>query len=215
MKIVLLVCLLQIMNCYSNDKKYSFADLQALQKSGNWAELLQHIEDISPSKRDVTWTEMLTVGIDRGFDEFLKDGYSYNLSYFVERFMDKYPEARKNKNLSLKVAKNVRKRISNTKAIKYFEWALAGKPSEKNCQDEDLKLSLISSLNLPSKNSKSLIAKRVAFGSCFSFLKKSIITAMKSGSNGLQNSCQGMLDKKALKGISKKKCLRLLKKGKT
>ncbi len=35
---------------------YGMADLQALEKQGSWEELVQHLSDIPPSKRDANWT---------------------------------------------------------------------------------------------------------------------------------------------------------------
>jgi len=37
------------------DAKYELADLQALAKSSSWEELVEHLEDLPPSKRDATW----------------------------------------------------------------------------------------------------------------------------------------------------------------
>ncbi len=34
---------------------YGMADLQALEKQGSWEELVQHLSDIPPSKRDAAW----------------------------------------------------------------------------------------------------------------------------------------------------------------
>jgi hypothetical protein len=38
--------------------KYEMADLQALEKQSSWEELFDHLEDISPSKRDANWNGM-------------------------------------------------------------------------------------------------------------------------------------------------------------
>jgi hypothetical protein len=43
----------------AGDKSYSMADLQALEKKGQWHELMQHIEDIAPPKRDAAWDKLL------------------------------------------------------------------------------------------------------------------------------------------------------------
>lgn len=37
-------------------EKYEMADLEALEKQGAWAELLDHLEDIVPSKRAAAWS---------------------------------------------------------------------------------------------------------------------------------------------------------------
>ncbi len=36
--------------------KYEMADLEALEKQGSFEELLEHLEDIAPSKRNATWS---------------------------------------------------------------------------------------------------------------------------------------------------------------
>src|SRR5688572_24545007 len=40
-------------------KPYTIDDLSALEKNGAWEEVLGHLEDIKPAKRDAEWTRIL------------------------------------------------------------------------------------------------------------------------------------------------------------
>ncbi|MBT4762805.1 MAG: hypothetical protein HOO06_14005 [Bdellovibrionaceae bacterium] len=194
------------------EKKYSLTDLEALQKSNSWKELLEHIEDVVPAKRDKKWNEILNTALEKGLDDFIKKDHSYELQFFTRRFMDRYPQAQKNSQLSFRVAKAVRKKVSDTKAIKYFLWGLSKNPTKQQCSDEDLKLSVISSMNLSQKSDSAKFAKKVAFGPCFSELKSTIKDAINTSKNGMSNGCQGMIQHKALKGATAGKCKDYLKK---
>jgi hypothetical protein len=56
---VTLCCLLASAPATGQRRYYSMADLKALERSGSWAELLEHIEDIKPSERGAPWRSLL------------------------------------------------------------------------------------------------------------------------------------------------------------
>jgi hypothetical protein len=117
-----------------------------------------------------------------------------------------------NPSYALQVAKLVRKRMSNNKAIEYFAIALSKKPEQSICNDTDLKISLESAIQSKPASNYANAAKKVAFGQCFDSLKSTMKTAVKNSDNAKTNACEELLSKNALKGISKKKCERFIKK---
>jgi hypothetical protein len=55
MRCVAVVVALAATASFAGETKYEMADLQALEKQGSWEELVEHLEDLPPSKRDATW----------------------------------------------------------------------------------------------------------------------------------------------------------------
>ncbi len=113
---------------------------------------------------------------------------------------------------ALKVAKEVRRRMSENKAIEYFEVALSRQGEQSMCEDEDLKIALASALQATSESRYAKAAKKVAFGRCFKSVRSVIITAVKNSENAKGNACEELLSRNAIKGISGAKCKRFLEK---
>lgn len=112
------------------------------------------------------------------------------------------------------VAKQVRKRMSDLRAILYFAHAFAQKGLDsKHCEDEDLKHSVVKSLVVDGAREVAKEAKKIAFGLCFESLKTTILQAIVENDFGLSNGCKGMLEKKALLAgsIAETKCVRFVK----
>src|SRR5450631_441781 len=42
----------------STDKRYTIADLRALAQQHAWSELIDHLEDVTPSTRDAEWASL-------------------------------------------------------------------------------------------------------------------------------------------------------------
>jgi hypothetical protein len=49
-------------NAWAADAKYSLEDLQALQKNEGWVELVEHLGDVPPSKRNAQWEAAAEAG---------------------------------------------------------------------------------------------------------------------------------------------------------
>ncbi len=109
-------------------------------------------------------------------------------------------------------AKQVRLRMSNNKAVEYFNLALSNNTSKEFCADKDLQLSVESALKAQPGSQYAIAANKVAFSQCFEHLSGVIKTAVKNNDNAKNNACKQLLARDALKGISKKKCVRFLKK---
>lgn len=250
----LLICFVFCVYSFSSfaSDLYSMEDLNKLAESKSWAELTEHLTDITPSKRDQNWSELVNTALTSRFRELDTLGNTKLIIEFLEKTFPRYPAVRNNevfmklrgefgiryyescfsyndnachKELlgfvktdpnplyALKVAKLVRLRMSNIKAIEYFGLALSQKLSTPTtCDDEDLRLSLEDALQTDPDSDYAKAAKMVAFGQCFEFFKKNIITTVNKSDNAKSNACEELIARNALTGIAKKKCERHLKK---
>jgi hypothetical protein len=76
----------------SLNASYELADLKALEKQQSWTELLEHLEDISPSKRDKEWEglgERAAIGWMSAL-ELKADSAQWQLAS-IEALMKRYP----------------------------------------------------------------------------------------------------------------------------
>lgn len=108
--------------------------------------------------------------------------------------------------LALSVARQVRRRLSDSKAIEYYRIGLAQKPGADVCGEEDLRLSLTAAISTPPGGAAARAAKDVASGYCFDSLVETLSATIKSDDNAKRNACGLMNAKQALKGITGKKC---------
>ncbi len=211
--IILFLLLFPLTSFGSETRDYTLAELVSLHDQGNWREVLENIEDISPVLRDTRWTELLISSAEKRFQEINQEKNSSSLEWFSDYIVSRYPQTRNNQDFIFKLAKSIRQKVSNTEAIKYFNWALENGGNEKLCNDNDLKESVFSSLLLNFQNPKIKLAQQVAFGTCFTELKPTIKDAINKTKEGMDNACQKMIDKNGLSGITKKKCLRHIGQG--
>lgn len=85
---------------FKPDRKHSLADLQALEKSEQWEELLSHVEDIAPASRGTSWDAMLTraatayVGTLVGANDI---SAAFGGFMMTEHLVGRYPQLRKSK----------------------------------------------------------------------------------------------------------------------
>lgn len=88
-----------LMGFEPNDK-HSLADLQALEKSEQYEELLSHIEDIAPASRGASWDAMLTRAAT-AYVGTLTDANDVSAAFggfmMTERLVGRYPQLRKAK----------------------------------------------------------------------------------------------------------------------
>lgn len=61
MRLVVSSCMVLALGglAWAEKKSYTLADLAALEKSGSWNELVDHLEDVSPSKRQAKWKKLV------------------------------------------------------------------------------------------------------------------------------------------------------------
>ena len=107
---------------------------------------------------------------------------------------------------AFKAGKLTRLKMNHWAAIPFFHQAFAAK--QGNCKDEDLKLAVVSALDLPNTPPNPVVAqaKHIGFERCFPELAEAIVAAAPLGSYAFTNVCQDLIAKGALSGLKKKKC---------
>lgn len=131
--------------------------------------------------------------------------FQYNDFECYKEFISFVRRDSSNFDIKYKIAKEVRKRMSDAKSIPFFAEALKGQNKEY-CKDEDLKLALKAGLSKDTNTEEAKSAQEVAFGECFQELISSIKEAIKESDNAKKLACKTMIKKNALSGIAKKKC---------
>lgn len=77
---------------------YEMADLQALAKQNSWEELVQHLGDIAPSKRDDKWAALAEQGADgwlRSLD--VDENSAQGVLFTIDDLAKRYPLLKKSK----------------------------------------------------------------------------------------------------------------------
>lgn len=98
-----------------------------------------------------------------------------------------------------------RKKMHHWLALTFFHQAFLQK--QGNCQDEDLKLAVLSGLNLPvEKISVVNQAKEIGLTWCFPELKQAISKEAKINTPLFANVCKTLLANNMLSGLKQKKC---------
>lgn len=143
---------------------------------------------------------------------YYENCFSYNNNEECHAELLGFIEVDPNPFFAFEIAKQVRRQYSNNKAIEYYALALSQKAPKASCDDSDLKIALESALQTKPNNDYATAAKKVAFGQCFKALRKNIITVVKANNNAKSNACEELILRKAIKGITQKKCTRFLKK---
>lgn len=227
----------------AKDTPFTMADLKALESKGQWRELVMHLDDVPPAKRDAAWDALLQKAAPEFMTQSAKEKDAFEGFYMASHLVDKYPQLTKNKafmdkrlevsktafkdcfaqsyrgarcvkaaqefvatgennpDSSFAIAKVVRLGQNAQVAIPFFQKGLEGrKTGDASCADEDLKLSVISALALPSDYDNAKIGRAVATGACFDKLRPAIEAELKDSSTGYypENACAVLKSKNAL-----------------
>lgn len=109
-------------------------------------------------------------------------------------------------NDAFQAGKMTRRRMNAWGAIPFFAQAFDQKKGD--CKDQDVKLAVMSALNLPTSSHKDVIdqAKAIGLNTCINEFKDSIAKEASPGGYMFKNSCKELMAKGALQGLKKKKC---------
>lgn len=100
-----ILCCLCLLGAVARAESYTLADLQALEKQGGFEELVEHLGDVPPSKRDATWSgiaERAVVGWLGGAK--LDDKSAPALLDKLEKLLQRFPQLKQSKPLMAKRA---------------------------------------------------------------------------------------------------------------
>ncbi|VAW83661.1 hypothetical protein MNBD_GAMMA16-185 [hydrothermal vent metagenome] len=76
---------------------YDLNELKNLAQSQSWLELVDHLTDIPPSKRNQEWNELVDLALVSRFEELLTKNDSSNILKFLDKTLPKYPKIKLNK----------------------------------------------------------------------------------------------------------------------
>ena len=115
----------------------------------------------------------------------------------------------KNPQDTFKAAKMTRAHMNAWVALSLFEQAFA--INQGSCSDNDLKLSLLSALNLPMESYKNVVASAQKLGleTCFEQIKKDLAEKATVDTYLFKNTCKILSEKKVISGLKQKKCATL------
>lgn len=126
---------------------------------------------------------------------------------FALRFVD---NSKGDRDVTLKVAKSVRRGTNGAPAIPFFKRALAAKDHAAVCKDEDLSLALIAGLGLPADSANVADAKAI-MTTCWDTVKGAVVDAFDhdtADSYFHHNTCPFLISKKLLSPLQTKQCAR-------
>jgi hypothetical protein len=110
-----------------------------------------------------------------------------------------------NPNDAFKAGKMTRRKMNAWGAIPFFAQAFDMKKGD--CKDEDVKLAVMSALDLPASYDKVIKqAKTIGLEICINEFKDQIAKEASPGGYMFKNSCKELMAKGALQGLKKKKC---------
>jgi hypothetical protein len=118
----------------------------------------------------------------------------------LNRWVDAHPGD------AFKAAQMTRKKMNAWAALPLFKKAFD--KNQGNCKDEDLKLAIVSGMDLPPDNYKDIVAtaKELGLKKCVNEMKKPIADAATGGSYAFKNSCKELITLGMIGGLKKKQC---------
>lgn len=109
---------------------------------------------------------------------------------------------------SFEAGKMTRKKMNSWAAIPFF--VEAWKQGLGDCNDKDVKLSVMSALALPANQSAAIAgAIDIALNKCEQQLQADVVTLAKSNDFALKNTCKILVQKKALTGVASQRCQKI------
>jgi hypothetical protein len=191
----------------AQQKPYTVEQLQALDKSQSWEELVGHLQDIPPAKRGPAWNKLVGDGCFA-----FPNAEEPIAEYCAGLLRSVVLSEPANTDFVWKTAQWIRRNRVSWGAIQYF--AKAGiKPGEERCKDGDLHEALISALGMPAARNGELVsqAQKLAFDVCWPATKVPLMHEYKENFDStaayfLVNSCKGLKSKDALSPEQVKKC---------
>ncbi len=107
---------------------------------------------------------------------------------------------------AFQAGKMTRKIMNAWVAVPFFTKAFSS--GKTNCKDEDVKLAVVSALDLPADSNADVLkqAKKIGIEQCYSEFKSSILDSSTLTSYTFKNICKDLIAKGDLTGLKAKKC---------
>lgn len=187
----------------AQQKPYTMEDLRVLDQRKSWEELIGHLLDVPPAKRNAEWNKM--VGDGCFAFENLDEPYAEYCTILLKSVTEAEPA---NTGFAWKAAHWVRRNRASWSAVPFY--IKAGlKSGDERCKDSDLPVALVSALSLPQDVNAIVIAQaqRLAFDACWPATKEPLMKEFADGNSYfLGNVCKGLKSKDALSAEQAKRC---------
>lgn len=118
----------------------------------------------------------------------------------LKRWVKEHPED------AFKAGKMTRLAMNHWVAIPFFNQAFDA--NKGDCKDPDVKLAVLSALDLPPSSYKEVVqqARKIGIETCFGETKDDLVAKASVGSYMFTNVCRDLMAKGLLTGLKKKKC---------
>lgn len=96
---VFLFCVASIIGSlvYASENNYTMEDLKLLDKQESYQEILDHMNDIRPTKRTKEWTELVSRAVTKTLEKQLETGDAYTAFLWSEKMLDSIPTLKESK----------------------------------------------------------------------------------------------------------------------
>ena len=96
---VFLFCVASIIGslAYASENNYTMEDLKLLDKQESYQEILDHMNDIRPTKRTKEWTELVSRAVTKTLEKQLETGDAYTALLWSEKMLDSIPALKESK----------------------------------------------------------------------------------------------------------------------
>lgn len=81
----------------AKDTPFTMQDLKALEGKGQWRELVSHLDDVPPAKRDKAWEALVDKSATELMSQTSKEKDPFEAFYTASHLVDKYPQLKNNK----------------------------------------------------------------------------------------------------------------------
>lgn len=187
---------------HADDKKYSLQDLQALQKSKSWGELMAHLSDVAPAQRNADWNRLAEAVCTRpgSMD-------AYEAPYCMEPLKAVLASEPNNTDFAWKAGKWARLNMKSSEAVPFFSKA-GLKTGDPRCKDDDVSLAVVSALGMPKDSYKEMVqqAQDIGFKKCWPETQSAILKELTANSYFSENACPDLKKKGALSKTDAPKC---------
>ena len=76
---------------------YELKDLNVLKERMQWEVLLEHIDDIAPTKQHASWQSLFELTVKKRFDELLKKSEDTKTMTFLHKYLKRTPKLKKDR----------------------------------------------------------------------------------------------------------------------
>src|SRR5712691_112583 len=187
-------------------KPYSLADLQALDRTGAWDELLRHLSDVPPSQRGSEWNSVVEHVCLRPTDD------TYLLDFCAQKLAAATASDPDDRDFALRVAIFFGRSRFQSLAVPFFARVITA-PGDTHCTLPELASAVSAGLGhsgIDEDQALVAAAQKLAFALCWPATREPILKAFDRRGFGafLRNTCAALKREGVLTPAQDTKCYR-------